>query len=124
MLQYTFIVTSKSAQRRAEILGQMNEIQRMEAGKVCEMRRERASGPARIYHNHQFWKDGRNHSRYVGAGQAQGLEEAIQGRRRFEQLAQEFVEVTVAETRKAQAESKKNSARKSAGRNTARRKTS
>ncbi len=32
----------------------MNEIRMMEAGKVCEMRRERSSGAPRIYHNHQY----------------------------------------------------------------------
>ena len=104
----------KTAQRRAEILGQMNQIESMEAGKLCEMHRHRAAGPARIYFNHQHWKDGANHSSYVRAGQAEALQEAIEGRLRFEQLAGEFVEITVAQTRKAAAESKKNSARKSA----------
>lgn len=123
-IRYTSSVNSKTAQRRAEILGEMNEIESMEAGMICEMRRERASGPARIYLNHQHWKDGANHSCYVKAGQADALQEAIKGRQRFEQLAGEFVEITVADTRKAAAESKKNSARKSLGRSTAKPKRS
>lgn len=102
----------------------MNAIESMEAGKICEMRRERTSGSARIYFNHQHWKDGANRSRYVKAEQAEALGEAIRGRQRFEQLAEEFVEITVADTRKAAAESKKNSARKSDTRNTAKPKRS
>jgi hypothetical protein len=102
----------------------MNEIQSMEAGKLCEMRRARAAGPPRIYHNHQHWKDGRNHSCYVGAGQVQALEAAIKGRQRFEQLAAEFVELTVADTRKVHAAAKKNSTRKSIAPNTTKRKAS
>ena len=102
----------------------MNEIESMEAGKLCEMRRERAGGSARIYFNHQHWKNGTNHSCYVKAEEAELLREAIKGRQQFEQLAGEFIEITVAETRVAVAESKKNSARKSAKRNTAKPKRS
>ncbi len=123
-LLYTLSVNPKTAQRRAEILGEMNEIELMEAGKICEMRRERTSGPARIYLNHQHWKDGANHSCYVKAGPAEALKAAIKNRQRFEQLAGEFVEITVADTRKAAAGSKKNSARKSVRRNTAKPKRS
>ncbi len=99
----------KTAQRREEILGEMRGIESMEAGKICEMRRERASGDPRIYYNHQHWKEGSNHSCYVKAEQAQSLQEAISARQHFEQLAGEFVEITVADTRAAAAESKKNS---------------
>lgn len=117
-------MNTKTAQRRAEILGQMNEIESMESGKLCEMRRERTSGPARIYFNHQHWKQGANHSCYVKADEAEFLKKAIEGRRRFEQLAHEFVEITVAQTRKAVAKSKKNSARRSARRKSAKPKRS
>jgi hypothetical protein len=114
----------KIAQRRAEILGEMKEIESMEAGRICQMRRERASGPARIYFNHQHWRNGANCSRYVKAEQAEALGEAIRGRERFEELAAEFVEITVADTREASAGPKKNSARKSQPRSTAKRKRS
>lgn len=114
----------KTAQRREEILGEMRGIETMEAGKVCEMRRERASGDPRIYYNHQHWKEGSNHSCYVKAEQAQVLQAAIAARQRFEQLAGEFVDITVADTRGAAAESKKNSRPKSSRQNTAKRKRS
>ena len=106
-------MNSKIAQRRAEILGEMNEIECMEVGRISRMKRERSTGPARVYFNHQHWKDGANHSSYVKAEKAEAVEKAIEGRLHFEQLAQEFVEITVAATREASAESKKNAAKKS-----------
>jgi hypothetical protein len=71
-------------------------------------------GPPKIlsYYKHQKWEDGRNRSCRVPAEEAKALREALEGRQRFESLIAEFIELTVASTRKAD-HSKQNSARSS-----------
>lgn len=91
----------------------MSLIERMEFGSLAEEYREAAgaggetsrNGP---YYKHQKWEDGRNRSRRVPAQEAKALREAVEGRQRFESLSAEFVELTVASTRKA-GHGKKNS---------------
>jgi hypothetical protein len=104
-------------QRRAEVLRQMEQIPAMERGKVSEMRRGPTGPGQRVYFNHQFWHRGKNHSSYVPGDRVGGLQAAIEGREHFEQLAEEFVDLTVAATRSDAAQgSKKNSRKKLAGR--------
>jgi ribosomal protein S9 len=68
------------------------------------------------YYKRQVWRGGRNVTEYVPAQQLEAVRQAIEGRERFEQLAGQFVEATVAMTRQGrEGESKKN-ARKSARR--------
>jgi hypothetical protein len=97
----------------------MEQIENMELGALAEEHRTRivdgvevSAGP---YFKHQQWKDGRNCSRRVPPEEAVPLREAIEGRQRFEKLAGQFVELTVAATRAqpASPESKKNSRKKS-----------
>ena len=108
-----------TARQRQHLLHQMEQIEHMELGAIAEEYRTRTvdglevtAGP---YFKHQQWKDGRNCSRRVPPEEAVPLREAIEGRQRFEKLAGEFVELTVAATRAQPAlpESKKNSRRKS-----------
>ena len=108
-----------TARQRQHLLHQMEQIEHMELGAIAEEYRTRTvdglevtAGP---YFKLQQWKDGRNCSRRVPPEEAVPLREAIEGRQRFEKLAGEFVELTVAATRAQPAlpESKKNSRRKS-----------
>jgi len=105
----------------------MESIEHMELGTLAEEYRENhlegqtvRNGP---YFKHQQWENGRNRSRRVPAEQADGLRQAVAGRQRFEKLAQEFIEITVASTRQTQ-DSKKNSVSKRPKPNTTKRKTS
>ena len=101
------------AHKRAQILQQMEQIQTMERGSLQEERRpskqdpDLANGP---YFKHQVWEDGKNQTRRVPQDQAGRLAEAIQGRKQFEALAEEFISATVASTRAQQArpDAKKN----------------
>lgn len=110
-------MNEKIAQQRRDLLREMSLIERMEFGSLAEEYREAAgaggeterNGP---YYKHQKWEDGRNRSRRVPAEEAEALREALEGRQRFESLSAEFVELTVASTRKAD-HSKKNSAKSS-----------
>jgi hypothetical protein len=96
-------------QRRAEILQAMNSITRMERGKLCTQ--SRGSGAA-AFHKLQCWHQGKNHTRYVPADEVPALQEALAGHERFQQLAEEFADLTIATTRQEnEAERKKNSKR-------------
>lgn len=94
------------AHKRAQILQQMEQIQTMERGSLQEERRpskqdpDLANGP---YFKHQVWQDGKNQTRRVPQEEAGRLAQAIQGRKQFEALAEEFVRTTVAQTRAQQA---------------------
>ena len=97
-------------QRRQDILQQMNSITVMERGKLCTQSRGPTSPP---FHKLQCWREGRNHTRYVPAEEIPALQEALAGHQRFQQLAEEFVDLTVAMTRQERGAERKKNARKS-----------
>jgi hypothetical protein len=97
-------------QRRQEILQSMNSITRMERGKLCTQSRGPTAPP---FHKLQCWYQGKNHTRYVPADEVAALQEALAEHRRFQQLAQEFVDLTVAMTRQQTETERKKNSRKS-----------
>jgi hypothetical protein len=101
------------AHKRKQILQQMEQIERMEYGSLQQESRASKRTPGQNlqpYFKHQVWEDGRNASRRVPTEQAAALNEAIEGRKQFEELASQYVETTVAMTR---AESSPDSKKKS-----------
>lgn len=97
--------------RRQEILQEMNSITRMERGKLS-VQHPRAGSP---FHKLQSWCHGKNQTRYVPTEEVPALQEALAGHERFQRLAQEFVDLTVAATRhQREADRKKNSRRSKA----------
>ena len=74
----------------------MAAIERMEPGKLCELRRKGPNGP---YYNLQRWENGANVSEYVPSDQVPIVQENIEGYARFQGLVQEYVEVVSARTR-------------------------
>ncbi len=97
-----------TAQRREQILQEMNALTRMERGKLCSQSRGPGTTP---FYKLQCWQQGRNHTRYVPADQVPALQEALANHQHFQGLAEEFVTLTVAQTRQEAAERKKNSRR-------------
>jgi len=96
-------------QRRQEILQEMNAITRMERGKLCTQSRGPSAPP---FYKLQCWRHGKNHTRYVPQEEVPALQEALAGHQRFQELAEEFVDVTIALTQAEEvAERKKNSRR-------------
>jgi hypothetical protein len=86
--------------QRSQILLQMAGLNVMEEGSLkSEFRPSPGGGQAGPYYKHQVWKEGRNVSRRVPAQEAPALEKAIANRQKFEQLAQQFAQVTVEHTR-------------------------
>ena len=103
---------NRLAHKRKQILQQMELIQRMEYGSLQSETRpsKRTPGEDRgPYHKHQVWEKGENLTRRVPGDQMEALALAIDGRKQFEKLAEEFIDTTVAMTRtEASPESKKN----------------
>ena len=81
------------------ILDQMAKIQRMERGKLCPMQGGR-------FFNHQSWEKGRNAVRYVPATDVPDLRKSIEGYKQFMDLAQNYVDLIVKQTRKETQKSK------------------
>lgn len=89
--------------RREQLLEQMAQCDTMEYGSLHAERRSMAGGGlSRPYFKHQVWDKGRNLSQRVPAQEAADLQRAIVNRQRFEQLAREFMDVTVELTRRRQ----------------------
>ena len=96
-------------QRRQAVLQEMNAITRMERGKLCTQSRGPGAAP---FYKLQCWRNGKNCTRYVPQAEVPALQEALAGHQRFQELAEEFVDLTVARTQaQAVAERKKNSRR-------------
>ena len=72
----------------------MTAIERMERGTLCAMQGGR-------YHNLQSWEGGRNRVRYVPAAQLEAVREAVEGYKEFMDLARQYAELAVRDTRKA-----------------------
>ena len=77
-----------------QILREIKTIKTMERGKLCKMK-----GGA--YFNHQTWREGRNHVRYVTRGAVPALREAIAGYRRFHRLAEAYADAIIQRSRAA-----------------------
>lgn len=77
------------------VLNQMAQIHRMDRGTVHVLRH----GPQGPYYNHQCYENGKNVSRYVSAEQVSELQEAIDGYHRFQELARQYVDLMVQQTR-------------------------
>ena len=88
--------------QREQILQQMQQIQRMEHGSLQAQTRPSARHPGQDrgpYFKHQVWEGGRNLTRHIPPVQADALAQAIEGRKQFEKLAEQFIDATVLLTR-------------------------
>jgi hypothetical protein len=96
-------------QQREQILQQMNSLTRMERGKLCRQSRGPGTTP---FFKLQCWHQRQNHTRYVPADEVPAVQAALANHQRFQELAEQFVTLTVTQTRQeAAAERKKNSMR-------------
>lgn len=120
-------MTPSQIRQREHLLQQMRQIEVMERGALAEEYRVRSVAGVEVkagpYFKHQEWKEGRNQSRRVSPEEAATLQAGIAGRQQFEELAAEYVDLTVAATRAEAAapESKKNGRSRSRRRSSPRR---
>lgn len=99
------------AHKRQQILQAMEQIECMELGSLQSDARPSKRDPAcncGPYFKHQVWEEGQNLTRRIPAAEAPALAEAIAQRKRFEKLADDFIDTTVAMTRAKSPGSKKN----------------
>jgi hypothetical protein len=120
---------------RQDLLQEMAQIQSMEKGTLTEEYRERldpGGGTIRLgpYFKHQVWQEGANRSRRVPSDEVSALRQDLMNHARFGELADSYVELTVAETRAkrskaaADPDAKKNSGNKPSRKAAAKRKPS
>lgn len=82
----------KATPKAKKLLGEMAKIDRMERGKVCQMK-------GREHFNHQTWHEGRNVVRYVPRNEVEELRAATDGYTRFMALAEQYADEIIRITR-------------------------
>ena len=120
---FSIIKNMKAKQRRrAEILGELENIPFAVQGKICENRKTLADGKVAVYHNLQWWQDGKNHAVHIPEGCLAEFEEAVRGGRRAKELLMELSRCDAEAVLSVDATSKKKSTRYAsrAGRNSSR----
>ena len=97
--------------RRAEILGELENIPFAVQGKICENRKTLADGTVAVYHNLQWWQDGKNHAMHIPENRLAEFEEAVKGGRRAKELLLELSRSDAEAVLSEESTSKKKSAR-------------
>ena len=91
--------------RRKQILQKIAGIDCMEKGRLTEEYRERYKDGKRVrlgpYYKHQRWGDGRNVSRRVPVAEVEQLRKAVDGYHQFEDLTEEYAQITIEITQHA-----------------------
>ena len=64
---------------RAKILAEIAALPSAVQGKICEDRRILANGTTVVYHNLQYWADGRNHTIRIPKDKLPAFVEAVKG---------------------------------------------
>lgn len=95
--------------RRAEILGELENIPFAIQGKICENRKKLANGTIAVYHNLQWWQDGKNHAVHIPENRLVEFEEAVKGGKRAKELLMELSRNDTEAVLSAESTSKKKS---------------
>ncbi len=82
--------TKPKARSRAEILTEMASLPHSVQGKISSYRSVTSSGRTIVYHNLQWWADGKNHSMHIPSAKVAEIEEAIKNGKRLWELATEL----------------------------------
>ena len=93
-------MNAKTYAQRTTLLQQMAALHTMEEG---SLKAEYRTGPSGTksgpYFKHQVWREEGNVSKRIPSEDAKPLGEAIANRQKFEALADDFIKLTVADTR-------------------------
>ena len=85
----------KTATReRAKILAEMENIPFAVQGKICENRKPLANGGVGVYHNLQWWADGKNHAVHIPEARLEEFKRAVEGGKRIRELVYELSEAS------------------------------
>jgi len=71
--------SAHSPRTRARIIAELASLPSVIQGKICEDRRILANGTTAVYHNLQYWADGRNHTIRIPREKLAEFTEAVKG---------------------------------------------
>ncbi len=97
---------------KMRLLQQIAAIDAMERGKLSTYGFKERPGVSGPYHKLQYWRDGKNHTRYVSAEELPAVEAALAGHAQFRQLTEQYADLIIEETRQNIAGSKKKTFRR------------
>lgn len=96
---------------RAEILAEIENIPFAVQGKICENRKTLADGTTAVYHNLQWWADGKNHAMHIPEDRLAEFKDAVKGGKRVRELVYELSSSSTASLLSGGTTSKKKSTR-------------
>ena len=79
ILSHMKATSAKSPRTRAEIIAELASLPSAVQGKICEDKRRLADGTTAVYHNLQYWADGRNHTIRIPREKLAEFTEAVRG---------------------------------------------
>jgi len=94
---------------KTRLLQAIAAIPAMEPGQLSTFSLPGRSAAAGPYHKLQHWRDGKNHTRHVPAGELAAVQAAVDGYDQYERLTQQYADLVIAETRQQLAGIKKKS---------------
>lgn len=103
----------KTARTRAQIIAELATLPTAIQGKICEDRRVLASGKIAVYHNLQYWANGKNHTYRIPAGKVNQFKEAVKNGAKARELLNELTQVDTQTILSSETPLKKNSLNKS-----------
>ncbi len=83
---------SKSPRTRAKIVAELASLPSAIQGKICEDKRKLANGTTAVYHNLQYWANGRNHTVRIPKDKLSAFREAVKGGATAKRLLAELAE--------------------------------
>lgn len=98
-----------SPRTRAKILAELASLPSSIQGKICEDKRILANGTTAVYHNLQYWADGRNHTIRIPKDKLPAFREAVKGGATAKKLLAELTRIDAETILSSQSPLKKNS---------------
>jgi len=82
--------TTSRSRSRAEILAEIAALPASVQGRISSYKNVRKNGSTVIYHNLQWWADGRNHALFIPAEKVPQIKEAIKRGKQMQKLIREL----------------------------------
>lgn len=101
--------TTPSRRSRAEILAEIANLPPSVQGTLSSYKNVRKNGTTVIYHNLQWWADGRNHSLFIPESKVSEMKDAIQRGKTLKKLVNELSMADAAQILSTDSPLKKNS---------------
>ena len=101
---------------RAKILAEIENLPFPVQGKICENRKTLANGGVGIYHNLQWWANGKNHTIHIPEDRLAEFEEAVKNGKRVKELVYELSAASTDALLSAEGSTSKKKSMKSASR--------